>query len=138
MHAGAVHPQHRRLLAALRLSLIVGAFYDLVFALLMILAPRLPARLLDLPLPGAPFYLWIMAVLLLMLAAIYVLTAWDPISYRGIIMIAIAGRLMGGVALAYGAIHLGLPGLWALALGDFAFGLVHAACWLPIRPRHPS
>lgn len=138
MHAGAVHPQHSRLLFVLRLSLIVGAFYDLVFALLMVLAPRLPARLLDLPLPGAPFYLWVMAVLLLMLAAIYVLTAWDPICYRGAIVVAIVGRLLGGVTLAFGAVHLALPGLWVLALADLAFGLVHATCWWPIRPRHPS
>lgn len=104
----------------------------------MILAPSLPARILELPLPAAPFYLWVMAILLSMLAAIYLLAAWDPICYRGAIVVAIIGRLLGALALGIGAIRLGLPGLWPLALADFGFGAAHAAGWLPIRPRHPA
>lgn len=129
---------HSRLLSILRWSLIAGAAYDLLFAAIMIVAPRLPSRLLELPLPGAPFYLWVMAVLLTMLAAIYLLAAWDPISYRGAIVVAMIGRVLGAVALGYGAVRLSLPGLWPLALADLGFGLVHAASWLPIRPRHPA
>jgi len=138
MHAAALPRHHGRLLFALRLSLVVGAGYDLVFGLLMVLAPWLPARLLGLPLPDAPFYLWVMAVLLAMVAAMYVLCAWDPICYRGAILVAIAGRMLGALALATGAMNLGLAGLWPLAAADFAFGACHAACWLPIRPRHPA
>lgn len=138
MRVGAVHPRHSQLLGILRLSLVAGAVYDLGFAGLMVLAPRLPARLLDLPLPGTPFYLWVLAVLLAMLAAVYLLTAWDPICYRGAIVVAIVGRGLGAFALAYGAASLALPGLWPLCFADLGFALIHAACWLPIRPRHPA
>ena len=56
-----------RLLALLRGSLVAGAVYDLGFAALMVAAPRMPARIFDLPLPPLPrgaFYLWILATLL--------------------------------------------------------------------------
>ena len=130
--------RHSQFLGLLRWSLLIGAVYDVVFAMIMVLAPELPARMLDLPMPGSPFYLWVMAVLLAMLAAVYALTAWDPICYRGAIVVAIVGRSLGAFALGAGAITLGLPGLWPLALADLAFGLAHAIGWLPIRPRHPS
>src|ERR1700720_3650242 len=99
-----------RLLALLRGSLALGALYDAAFAVLMVTAPRLPARLLRLPLPPLPeaaFYLWIMAVLLLMLATLYLLAA------------------------AWG--HPGLQGLYPLAAADLGLGLAHAAFWWPIR-----
>lgn len=119
----------------LRLSLVLGAAYDAGFALLMIAAPRPTARLLRLPLPPLPqgaFYLWIMAVLLLMLAALYLLAARDLGRNGGIVAVAAAGRLVGGLALlAAAAGHPGLAGLYPLAAADLAFGLAHAACWGP-------
>ena len=84
----------------------------------MVAAPRLPARLLGLPLPPLPagaFYLWIMAVLLLMLGALYLLAAADPGRYAGVVAVAVAGRLLGGLAF--------------LAAADLAFGIAHAAGW---------
>ena len=60
-----------RFLTLLRASLVVGALYDLLFAFLMVLAPGLVASRLDLPLPGESFYLWLLAVLLTMVAAVY-------------------------------------------------------------------
>lgn len=126
-----------RLLAWLRGSLVAGAVYDLVFALLMVAAPGVPARILDLPLPPLPegaFYLWVMAVLLSMLAALYLLAARDTRRYSGIVAVAIGGRLLGGLALAIAAWRgPGLEGLYPLAAADAAFGLAHAAFWWPIR-----
>lgn len=126
-----------RFLAWLRGSLVAGAVYDLVFALLMVAAPGVPARLLDLPLPPLPegaFYLWILAVVLAMLAALYLLAARDTRRYSGIVAVAIAGRLLGGLVLGLAALRgPGLDGLWLLAAADAAFGLAHALFWWPIR-----
>lgn len=125
-----------RLLTVLRTSLLAGAAYDLFFALAMAAFPELPARILNLPLPPLPdgaFYLWIMAVLLTMLAAMYLAAAHDPRRYSAIIVVAIAGRLAGALALAAAAAGSGLSGLYPLAAADFVFGAVHAASWWPIR-----
>lgn len=126
-----------RLLGLLRASLVAGALYDLGFALLMVVAPELPARLFSLPLPPLPrgaFYLWILATLLTMLALLYLAAAHDPRRYSAIIAVAIAGRCLGALVFAAAAL-LGpdLHGLLPLAVADFAFGAVHAAAWLPIR-----
>jgi hypothetical protein len=97
-----------------------------------------PARLLGLPLPPLPdgaFYLWVLAVLLTMLSALYLIAARDTRRYSGIVAVAIAGRLLGGLALGAAALRggQGLEGLWPLAAADTAFGLAHAAFWWPIR-----
>jgi hypothetical protein len=135
----AMDPQARRsrFLALLRASLRLGALYDAAFAVLMVTAPGLPARLLRLPLPPLPegaFYLWIMAVLLIMLATLYLLAAGDPGRYAGVVAVAAGGRVLGGVAfLAAAAGHPGLAGLYPLAAADLGLGLAHAACWWQVR-----
>ena len=126
-----------RLLTLLRASLIAGAVYDLGFAVLMVAAPAVPARLFRLPLPPLPrgaFYLWILATLLVMLASLYLAAAHDPRRYSAIIAVAVGGRVLG--AAAFVAAYLRGPdlgGLLPLAAADFAFGAVHAAAWWPIR-----
>jgi hypothetical protein len=126
-----------RLLSLLRGSLVAGALYDLVFAVLMVATPRLPARILNLPLPPLPegrFYLWIMATLLLMLAALYLAAAYDPRRYSAIIAVAIGGRAVGAAAFATAALTgSGLGGLLLLAAADLAFSVLYAASWWPIR-----
>ncbi|HVT16523.1 MAG TPA: hypothetical protein VHQ90_10155 [Thermoanaerobaculia bacterium] len=126
-----------RCLTLLRASLVAGALYDAAFAVLMVAAPRVPARTLALPLPPLPagtFYLWILAILLLMLALLYGLAARDTRRYSGIVAVAIGGRIAGGVALLL-AVRLapGLAGLYPLAAVDLGLGLVHAALWWPAR-----
>lgn len=121
-----------RLLGWLRASLVLGALYDLVFALGMWFAPELPARLLDLPV-APPFFLWVTATLLTMLAVLYLVAARDTRRYSAIVAVAIAGRLVGGALLALAAVRSGLSGLYPLAAADLAFGLAHAAFWLPLR-----
>jgi hypothetical protein len=126
-----------RLLTLLRASLAAGAVYDLSFAVLMVAAPGVPARIFALPLPPLPrgaFYLWILATLLTMLALLYLAAAHDPRRYSAIIAVAIAGRAVGALAFAIAALHgPDLRGLLPLAAADLAFGAVHAAAWLPIR-----
>lgn len=129
-------PLSRRflLLRLLRVSLIVGAVYDVVFAALMVLAPGLPAKLLSLPVPAEAFYLWLLAILLAMLAALYGFAARNPRRYSAVIAVAIVGRTAGGAAFllaAWGRPEL--SGLLPLAAADLAFAAAHAACWLPLR-----
>jgi hypothetical protein len=126
-----------RLLGLLRGSLVAGALYDLAFAILMVAAPQIPARILNLPLPPLPegrFYLWIMATLLLMLAALYLAAAYDPRRYSAIIAVAIGGRAVGALAFAAAALTgSGLGGLWPLAAADLGLSVLYAASWWPIR-----
>jgi hypothetical protein len=125
------------LLTLLRASLAAGAVYDFAFAVLMVAAPQVPARMLGLPLPPLPegrFYLWIMATFLTMLAGLYLAAARDPRRYSAIIGIAIGGRVLGAVAFALAALTGdGLGGLIPLAVADLTFGAVHAGAWFPIR-----
>jgi hypothetical protein len=123
-----------RFLALLQASLVAGAVYDLIFAVFMVVAPGLPTRILRLPLPGEAFYLWLMAILLGMLAALYLLAAHDPRRYSGVIVVAIAGRLCGALAFALAGIldHRLLPGIAVLAVCDFALGAAPALFWLPV------
>ncbi len=126
-----------RLLGLLRASLVAGALYDVGFAILMVVAPQVPARMFGLPLPPLPegaFYLWILATLLLMLAGLYLAAAYDPRRYSAIIAVAIAGRALGALVLGIAALRgPDLGGLVPLAVSDLAFSLVHAASWWPIR-----
>jgi hypothetical protein len=125
------------LLTLLRASLAAGAVYDFAFAVLMVAAPQVPARMLGLPLPPLPegrFYLWIMATFLTMLAGLYLAAARDPRRYSAIIGIAIGGRALGALAFALAALTGdGLGGLIPLAVADLTFGAVHAGAWFPIR-----
>jgi hypothetical protein len=123
-----------RFLTLLRVSLILGALWDVAFALLLAFAPEASARVFDLPLPPLPegaFYLWVLGVLLLMLAALYVIAARDPRRYSGILGVAIGGRILGGLVLLVAARRV--PGLYPMAVADLALGISHAAFWLPIR-----
>ena len=123
-----------RFLSLLRASLVLGAIWDIAFALLLAFAPEASARAFDLPLPPLPegaFYLWIFAVVLLMLAALYMLAARDTRRYSGIVAVAIGGRILGGLVLLIAALRV--PGLVPMAAADLGFGIAHAAFWLPIR-----
>jgi hypothetical protein len=118
-------------LQLLRASLVVGALYDLAFAALMVLAPQLPARLLSLPLPGERFYLSLLAVLLAMLALLYLVAAEDPRRYSAVVVVASLGRCAGAAAFALAAYgRPDLRGLWTLAAADLAFGVVHGLLWM--------
>jgi hypothetical protein len=113
---------------ALSISLRIGALYDFVLAGLMLLAPELLQRAFALPLPGEAFYLRTMAVLLAMVAGVYLVAASDPAAYRPLVAIAIVGRLAGFLSLLPSALgEPRLAGAWGPALGDLAFAAVHAA-----------
>lgn len=120
-----------RLLAA---TLVAGAVLDVGIAAGIFSAPELGARLLNLPLPGETFYLWLLAAFLLILAALYLVAAYDPRRYSGIIAVAIPGRLLIAALLAAAAVgREDLAALRWLAGCDLALALGHAAFWLPVR-----
>lgn len=123
---------------SLRWSLASGAAYDATFAVLMLLAPQWLEQTFGLPLPGAAFYLWLIAVLLLMLAALYALACRDPLRYGGVIDVAIVGRALGAVAFGVAATRSPAlaAGLWPCAIGDAFFALWHLLSWRPHRVAH--
>ncbi len=135
MRSAAPFARRFRALVLLQASLVAGALYDLVFAALMAGAPDLPSRLLGLPLPGEAFYLWILATLLAMLAAMYLLAAHDPRRYSGVIAVAVAGRVAGAAVFGWAALRAPdlARGLLPLAACDLLFGIAPAAFWAPIR-----
>lgn len=121
-------------LRLLRVSLLAGAFYDFVFATLMLAAPELPGRLLGLPLPGEAFYLWLMAIFLYMLGLLYLAAAMKPRRYTAVIAVAVAGRLAGALAFTVAAFSRpDLAGLYPLAAADFLFAAAHLCFWVPLR-----
>ncbi len=115
-------------------SLVAGALYDLIFAVIMVAAPQIPARVLNLPMPGETFYLWLMAIFLVMLASLYLAAAINPRRYSAVIAVAIGGRIAGAVAFLVAAGgRPELSGLYPLAAADAAFGIAHLLFWLPLR-----
>ncbi|MEM8994748.1 MAG: hypothetical protein AAGF23_08140 [Acidobacteriota bacterium] len=127
-------PRHAFFLRWLKISLVAGAVYDLIFAVIIVAAPELPEKLLQVRPPGDPFYLWLIAVFLTMLAAFYFYAAYDPRAYSGNIRIAIVGRTAGFIAMCGAAVtDPTLWGLYVLAAGDLLFAVSHAIFWWPIR-----
>ena len=121
-------------LRLLRASLLVGALYGLTFAGALVMTPHLVASLLRVPLPGQPLYLWILAVLLAMVSALYLVAAEDPRRYSAVVLIAAVGRCAGAAALAIAALgDPTLDGLWPAAAIELAFGLAHAWLWSRVR-----
>lgn len=127
-------PRYSQLLTLLRASLVVGGLYDLILAMVLVLAPGSLARLLALPPPGEDFYLWLMAVMMGMLGGFYLLAAYDPMAYQGNIRITIAGRTAAGLVLALAA-RVDLAGLYFLAAIELVFASVHFVFWWPVRRR---
>lgn len=125
---------HRWARLLLQIGLVCGALYDGIFAVILVVIPELPARLLDLPIPEETYLLWLQSVFLLMLGAVYLWAAYDPVAYAGNIVVAIVGRSCGFLVLAAGALSdPAWAGLWPLAIADLLFALWHALTWWPLR-----
>ncbi len=124
----AVSALRRGGLRALSITLILGAVYDFLFAALILAAPRSLSQALALPLPGEPFYLRVLAVLLAMAGAVYLVAARRPGELAPLVWIAVVGRFAGFAVMAASALHRPeLTGLWLPASGDLAFSLAHLA-----------
>ncbi len=113
----------------LRASLVLGSLYDLVFAGLTLVAPEAGARLLRIPLPEDQLYLRFTGVFLILLALFYLLPAIHPGRYLGNVVVAIAGRAMGGAFLLTAVLLHDRPRAFLLlGAGDLVFAVLHA--WL--------
>ena len=107
-------------------SMAAGAAYDAAFALAILFFLHPAGALLRIPVPDDPLYLRFAAVLLLILAALYVLPAREPRRYQGVVAVAASGRFLGFLFLAW-VWKQGAPGTFlGLALGDLAFAVLHA------------
>ena len=126
-------PRTGTYLRLLRFSLVAGALFDLVTGALLTGSPQLAERLLGLPRPAEPVYFWLLAALLGTLALFYLLAAYDPVSYRGNVAVAILGRAGAGLVLALAGWKSGFHSLWWPASMDLLFAAVHAIFWWPIR-----
>ena len=115
-----------RRLRAQRLTLAFGGLYDLGFAIAMLLAPQAIASAFALPLPGPPFYLPLLSVLLTMLAALYLAAAYDLRRLAVVPWVAGIGRLAGAIMFATCAMRdPALRSLWLMAGVDGLLGVLH-------------
>lgn len=127
-------PRYSLLLRMLRISLVTGAIFEVGIAAVLVLATAWPAVPLAPSLPDEVLTIWLLAILLTLLNACYLLGAWEPVGCRGVIAVAIAGRT--AVAGVLGLAAWGgsdLKGLVGLAVVELALALAHTAFWLPIR-----
>lgn len=125
---------HRfRYLRLLRVSLGLGAAYNLGVALLVALASDATARRLGLAADAARALPAVLAVAFTMLAALFLTAAHDPRRYSAVIAVAIGGRLAGAAVLAgLAATHPHLAILYPAAGAELGLGLAHATLWYPV------
>ncbi len=114
---------------AVGIALIAGAFYDLVFAVAILVLPRQASSLLGIPLPPDPFYLELNGVFLILLAALYAAAASDPERYRLVAPISAGGRILG-FALFVRGWAAGQPAAFlALGVADLVFAAATLVVW---------
>jgi hypothetical protein len=105
----------------------LGAAYDGAFALAILALADASSALLRIPLPEDRVYFRLIGVLLVVLAALYVLPAREPRRYQGVVLVAAGGRFLGFLYLVW-VWSRGAPAAFlALACGDLTLAIVHAA-----------
>lgn len=108
-------------------SMAAGAAYDAAFALAILVFAGAALALLRIPLPEDLLYFRFIGVLLILLAALYVLPAREPRRYQGVVAVAAGGRFLGFLYLAW-AWRRGAPDAFlALACGDLLFAAAHGS-----------
>ncbi len=113
---------HRRM----RISLVAGSLYDIVFACINLVAPGPGSRLLGIPLPAEQVYLRFTGIFLIILALFYLLPAIHPGRYLGNVVVAIIGRTAGAAFLIAAALAFGQPRAFLLlGAGDLVFAFLH-------------
>jgi hypothetical protein len=98
--------------------MLAGSLYDGSFGVAMLLFPRAACALFGLPFPTVgEIWLRLDGIFLLVMAALYVLTARDPARYLGIVAVCLAGKL---VSIAFYCTYV-------FALGEAKIFLMFAA-----------
>lgn len=113
----------------LGLMLAIGAVYDLVFAVAILLLATPAAAILGLPLPNDRVYLQLNGIFLLILGAIYLAASRDPGRYPAVAPISAAGRVLGFLLFAW-TWRGGRPSTFlALGLADLAIAVATLSAW---------
>jgi len=118
---------------ALALAMGFGAIYDAAFAASILVAPDALSRLFHIPLPEDRFYVRLVALLLLILGAIYLLPARDPHRFHAIAPLAATGRVCGFLLFALAWREGRPPAFLALGLADLVIATVTLAVWMRAR-----
>lgn len=103
------------------LVMAAASAYDLAFGIGILVLRRSLAAMLSIPLPEDGTYLGLVGVLLLVLGALYVLPARDPVRFAPVVAISAVGRLLGCAYLAWVWTRGHPPAFLGLAAGDLAF-----------------
>ena len=113
---------HRKL----RVTLVAGSLYDMVFAVINVAAPGLGSWFFEIPLPAEQLYLRLTGVFLFMMALFYLLPVIHPGEYLGNVVVAIIGRGIGALFLIGAVLIFGYPKAFILlGAGDFLFSVFH-------------
>ncbi len=106
-------------------SMGLAAVYDFAFAVAILFFTAPASRLLRLELPDDLVYLRFNGVFLLMLGGMYLLPAFQPRRYRGVVTVAVIGRFLGFLYLGQVWLGGGAPTFVGLALADLFFSVLH-------------
>jgi len=113
---------HRKM----RVSMVAGSLYDMVFAVINMMAPGFGSWFMEIPLPDDQIYLRFTGVFLFMLALFYLLPVIHPGAYLGNVVVAIIGRGLGALFLIGAVLFFGYPKAFILlGAGDFLFSVFH-------------
>ena len=113
---------HRRL----RVTMVAGSLYDMVFAVINVAAPGFGSWFLEIPLPEDQIYLRFTGVFLFIMALFYLLPVIHPGKYLGNVVVAIIGRGIGALFLIGAVLIFGYPKAFVmLGAGDLLFSVFH-------------
>lgn len=111
----------------LRASILVGAIYDWVLAVLILWSPPALLAFFGLPAPADPFHFGFAAIPLVALPFFYLLAWRDADRHAGVVGAMVVARLAGFAYLTvYGAARGEPAGFSLFGAGDLAFAVVHA------------
>lgn len=79
----------------LQKTMILGALYDLLFGLLILLIPAVLAKIINLAMPAQEVYLRLNGLFLIIIGLFYALFWLDDKRFREIVFLAIAARISG-------------------------------------------
>jgi hypothetical protein len=119
-------------LKIVRVTMLMGAVYDLAFALPILVAPERLAALLGLPMPEQEIYLRFSSVFLAGLAVFYLMPVLHPGRYLGNVVAAWVVRTLGAVFLATAVLQYHQPRPFLLlGAGDLLLAGLHYLSLVP-------
>ncbi len=126
-----------------RIFLLVGAFYDGIFGVLVYFAPKATVEFFRLVVPegGRVDLVWLqlVGIFLIILSLLYLLAARNPSRYLGIVLVCVVGKIWSVGFYCYYCFVLGAPlGFMFYAVLDLAFFFLHIWAMGPDRKRRAA